>query len=172
MITLIAAMSRNRVIGYNNRIPWHLPADLAFFHDRTVGKPVIMGRRTYESIGHALSGRTNIVLTRNAAYDAPDCIVVHAVREALHVAGNAPEIMIIGGEEIYREFLPIADRIDLTIIDADVVGDTYFPESDFSEWKETRREPHEPDRENEYRYTFFTYERIPNTQTPHRLARA
>ena len=171
-IALVAAMSRDRVIGKDNKLPWSMPRDLRRFHDLTSRKPVIMGRKTYESIGHALEKRRNIVLTRNLQYAAPGCTVAHSVPEALRATAETSEVMIIGGEDIYRQFLPLADRIYLTVIDADFDGDAYFPEFALSEWKEVLREPHEPDNENPYRYTFFTYERRPSTQTPHRIARS
>jgi len=155
-ISLIAALDRNRVIGRDNKLPWHLPNDLKHFQELTYGKPVIMGRKTYESIGRPLPDRTNIIVTHDPDYRADGCIVVHSPADALQSAGSAPEIMVVGGEAIFREFLPLADRMYLTYIDASVGGDTYFPEFPKDEWREISREEHPADKENEYAYTFVT----------------
>ena len=128
MISLIVAHDKQRIIGYENGMPWHLPGDLKYFKDQTMGKPVIMGRKTFESIGRPLPGRRNIVITRNEQYKADGIEVVASLDEALALAGNVPEIMIIGGEQIFRLALPIADRLYVTVIDYSFVGDTYFPE--------------------------------------------
>ena len=130
-------MARNRVIGRNNALPWRLPADLAHFKKVTMGNPVVMGRKTHESIGMALPGRKNIVVTHNRAYIAPGCIVVPSLEEAWMAAGDADEVCVIGGTSLFEETLPIADVIHLTEVDADVEGDTYFPEFDRGEWYET-----------------------------------
>jgi len=115
-LSLIVAMADNHVIGHNNRLPWHLPADLKHFRAITLGKPVLMGRKTWESIGRPLPGRTNIVITRNADYLAADCVVVHSLDEALRAAGSAAEVMVIGGAELYRQALPQADTLYLTLV--------------------------------------------------------
>lgn len=160
IISLIAGMDRKRVIGKNNALPWHVPADLKRFKKLTLGKPVIMGRKTFASIGKLLPDRANIVMTHNPNYRAPGCTIAHSPEEALSAAGNASEIMVIGGAEIFREFLPRANRMYLTLIDADVNGDTYFPEYTTEEWKEISREAHPADKENKYPYTFVVLERI------------
>lgn len=160
IISLIAAMSANRVIGSMGKIPWKLPVDMKRFHTLTIGKPVIMGRKTFESIGNALPGRLNIVMTRDGAFRAQGCRMVTSREDALTIAGDVGEVMIIGGEGIYKEFLPIADRIYLTVIDAEMKGDTFFPAINDAEWREVSREEHEPDKKNNYRYTFTTLERI------------
>ena len=157
IISLIAAMDKNRVIGNkDNALPWRLPADLKHFKNITLGKPIIMGRKTFESIGRPLPERTNIIITRNKKYRAPGCVVVSSPEDALRVAGNAKEIMVIGGAEIFAKFYPLAKRMYLTLIDAEFEGNVYFPEWDPAEWHEVTREPHEPDEKNPYKYTFIT----------------
>lgn len=135
MISLIVAFDDNRVMGYNNKMPWHLPGDLAYFKKTTMGKPMIMGRKTFESIGKALPGRTNIVITRDLNYKAEGIIIVHSFEEALDVAKKEEkEIMIIGGEQIFRLALPIADVLYVTKIQHAFQGDTFFPQIS-DEWK-------------------------------------
>ncbi|HLC61423.1 MAG TPA: dihydrofolate reductase [Candidatus Nanoarchaeia archaeon] len=143
IISLIAAVGKNNVIGTDNKLPWKLSADLKRFKAITSGKPVVMGRKTFESIGKPLPNRTNIIITRDKNYKADGCVVVHSAEEALNAAKGNAEIMIIGGEQIFKEFLPIANKLYLTIIDKDFEGDSYFPEYDKSEWKEVSREEHE-----------------------------
>lgn len=138
-ISLIAAVAENRVIGRNGAIPWDLPADRRRFRELTWGHPVIMGRRTFESIGHPLAGRRNIVLTRQPGYRAEGCVVVHDLRSALEAAGEGDEIFIIGGGELYRETLPFAERIYLTIVHVTVAGDVLFPELPAGEFVEKER---------------------------------
>ena len=133
MISLIVAHDNNRVIGYENDMPWHLPGDLQYFKEQTMGKPMIMGRKTFESIGRPLPGRRNIVITRNRDYKAEGIEVVYSLDEALQLAQDAEEIMIIGGQQIFTESLPIADRLYITLIDHEFVGDTYFPA--YEGWK-------------------------------------
>lgn len=129
MISLIAAMSRNRVIGMNGQLPWYLPEDLRRFRALTVGKPVIMGRKTFESLGKALPDRFNVVVTRQPDYVPPTGVTVRSsLEDALKLCAGAPEIMVIGGGEIYAQALPVADRIYLTVIDEDIEGDARFPE--------------------------------------------
>ena len=159
IISLIAAMDKNRVIGKGGKLPWNLPADMKYFKDKTLGKPVIMGRKTYESVGKPLPNRTNIIVTHDQDYKTEGCIVVHSVDEALKAAENAEEVMVIGGSQIYKEFLPKANKLYLTIIDAEIEGDTYFPEYKIEEWKETSYEEHERDAENQYDYTFLVFEK-------------
>jgi len=145
IISLVVAMARNRVIGRDNRLPWRLPADLAYFKQVTLGHPVVMGRRTWESIGKPLPGRLNIVVSRNPAFRAPGGTVVPSLEEALRAAGDAPEVSVIGGTSIFAEALPVADRIHLTEVEADVPGDTWFPEFDRAEWREREVSRHPAD---------------------------
>ena len=159
IISLIAAMDKNRVIGKDGKLPWHMPKDMKFFRDTTKGKTVIMGRKTYESIGRPMPNRINIIITRDNDYKVEGCIVVHSIDEALKAAGNVEEVMVIGGSQIYKEFLPKANRIYLTKIDAEVEGDTYFPEFEIEGWKEVSYEEHERDAENEYDYAFIVLEK-------------
>jgi dihydrofolate reductase len=159
-IALVVAMARNGVIGRDNGLPWgRLPEDLKHFKAATLGKPVLMGRKTYESIGKPLPGRTNFVLTRDRGWKADGVVAVHSLDEALtgdYVSG-------IGGAEIYRLLLPVANRIYLTRIDADVAGDTVFPPIDYSEWVETGRRAITADERNPYNMSFVTLERVSAT---------
>ena len=156
IISLIAAMGRNRVIGKNNSLPWRLPEDMKRFKDLTLGKPVVMGRKTFESIGKPLPDRKNIILTREKSYKSEECVVVHSVDEALRAAKDNEEVMVIGGEQIFREFLPIANKMYLTFIEQDFEGDSYFPHYDKSEWKEAKREEHKNEK---YMLVFVDLER-------------
>ena len=154
-ISMIVAMAHGRVIGQGNKMPWHLPADLAWFKKTTMGKPIIMGRHTYDSIGKALPGRQNIIVSRNQALVAQGCDVVHSAEMALKVAAEAPEIMIIGGALIYHLFLPYTNCLYLTHIDADLQGDTLFPDYEKqAQWILLTEEKHLPDEKNAYPYTF------------------
>ena len=158
-LAIIVAMGTNRVIGRDNGMPWHLPADLKHFKQTTFGKPVLMGRKTYESIGRPLPERTNIVITRDRDYDAPGCTVVHSVEAALEsVAGG--EVMVIGGAELYRQILPRTDTIYLTLIQQAFEGDTRFPELPDAEWREVDSDDHPPDEKNPYFYSFIKLERV------------
>jgi dihydrofolate reductase len=136
-LSLVVAMARNRVIGRKNALPWRLPVDLAHFRRVTMGHPVVMGRKTFESIGRALPGRQNIVVTHNRAFAAPGCVVVGSLDEAWKAAGDAEEVCVIGGTTLFTETLPLADLIHLTEVESDIEGDTYFPEFDRGEWRET-----------------------------------
>ena len=160
-IALIVAMAHGRVIGQGGGLPWHLPADLKHFKSVTMGKPIIMGRATHESIGRALPGRQNIVLTRQPSYAAPGCTVVSTPEAALEAAtADAPdEVMVIGGAAVYEAFLPMARRLYLTEIDGDLPGDTFFPEIDFTQWKESTRDVFPADETNPHAYAFIRYER-------------
>lgn len=143
MLSLIVAMDRNRLIGADNGLPWRLPADLRNFRAMTLGKPIVMGRRTHESLGRALPGRINIVVTRNPGFvPRGEVRVAHSLCEALAQAGDAPEVVVIGGAELYRRVLPICDRIYLTEVQGEFEGDTWFPEWDRGEWRETERVEH------------------------------
>lgn len=160
-IALIAAVARNGIIGRNNTLPWRLSEDLKRFKRLTTGKPVIMGRKTWESIGRPLPNRTNIVVTTQTGYTAEGCIVVHSLNEAITAAKEhgGEEIMIIGGAALYKEALTTADRIYLTRVEADVEGDAFFPEVDWNQWKERERETLPADDKNEYPTTFLVLER-------------
>ena len=158
-IALIVAMAENRVIGRNNQLPWRIPADLRHFKALTLGKPVIMGRKTYESIGRPLPGRDNIVVTADSGYQAEGCQVVHSVEQALEAAGSCEEAMIIGGANLYRQTLENADRLYLTLVKAEPEGDTWFPEIELQQWREIERQAHTADESNEYDYDFVVLER-------------
>lgn len=156
MISLIVAHDKNRVIGYKNEMPWHLPGDLKYFKEMTMGKPVIMGRKTFESIGKALPGRRNIVITRNAAYVADNIEVVGSLEAALALVQDEPEIMIIGGEQIFKSALALADRLYITEIDYTFEGDTYFPA--YEGWQlVSKREPVQA--KEGYFFTYCIYEK-------------
>lgn len=145
-IVLVVAMSRNRVIGRNNALPWHVPADLKRFRQITIGKPVIMGRRTFASIGKALPKRLNIVVTRDRDFHADGVVMAHDVEEALRLAEESAlggEAMVIGGAQIFEALLPRADRIELTELDIDVEGDTFMPPFDPAQWREAARQRHD-----------------------------
>lgn len=157
-LSLIVAMGRNRVIGNNNRLPWHLPEDLAYFKRVTSGHTVLMGRKTFESIGRPLPNRRNVVITRDPTYRASGCDVVHSLREAVD-RHRDDEIFVIGGAEIYRQALPLADKLYVTYIDEDFEGDRYFPELEPLEWKLVSEVPGTGNDDNPYSYTFRVYER-------------
>lgn len=160
-ISLVVAMAENRVIGANNRLPWHLPADLKHFKRITMGHPIVMGRRTWESIGRPLPGRTSIVVTRQAGYRAEGAVVVNSLEAAVEAAAESDELMVIGGAWLFEEVLGRADRIYLTEIHAELEGDTYFPGLNEDEWACVSREDFEQDEKNPYDYTFMVLERIP-----------
>lgn len=162
--SLIAAMDRKRTIGSEGEMPWHLPADLAYFRRRTWGKPIVMGRKTYESIGRPLPGRDNIILTRDRDFKAEGCLVVHSVDELLRLqekdlASNADEVMVIGGGEIYRLLMPMADKMYITRIDAEFEGDTFFPEWDEHDWELIEQFKGSTDDKNVYPHQFLIYKR-------------
>ena len=152
-LSLIAAVAANRVIGANNRIPWHLPEDLSHFRRLTMGKSIIMGRRTFESIGKPLAGRYNIVLTRRHRYPLRGGVMVDSFPAALQAAGEASEAMVIGGEQCYQEALPLAERLYLTLIEKEFPGDAYFPSYTLDDWVETQREPQQG---HDLHYTYVT----------------
>jgi dihydrofolate reductase len=159
VISLIVAASMNNVIGAKGDLPWRLSADLKRFKGLTMGKPIVMGRKTYESIGRPLPGRQNIVITRNSDFVADACDVVSSIEAAIDAAGDAEEIMIIGGSHIYEAFLPRADRIYLTRVQAEVEGDAYLPEFGNDDWQETAVEEHSADETNDYDVIFSIFER-------------
>ena len=157
MIALVVAMAENRVIGKENKLIWHLPADLKFFKNLTTGHPIIMGRKTFESIGKPLPNRTNIVITRQADFTAEGCLVAHSLTEALMLAQQLDsDIFVIGGAEIYKQAMFLADTIYLTEVHHTFEGDTFFPEIDSVLWQETSREEHKADEKNPYDYAFVT----------------
>ncbi|MCX8003912.1 MAG: type 3 dihydrofolate reductase [Burkholderiaceae bacterium] len=158
-VTLIAAVARNGVIGRDGRIPWHVPGDLPRFKRITLGHPVIMGRRTWESLGRPLPGRRNLVLSRTPGFAPAGAEVFASLEAALAACAEAPEVFVIGGTEVYRAALPAAQRLLLTEIDADVDGDAFFPDFDRSAWRETAREPHAAGADAAFPYAFVTYER-------------
>jgi dihydrofolate reductase len=160
-VSMIAAMAEDRVIGLDNQMPWHLPADLQFFKRVTLGKPVIMGRKTYQSIGRPLPGRTNIVLTRDKELQIEGVSCVQTVPQALALVQGAAEVMIIGGATIYQQFLNQANRLYLTFIDLKVAGDTQFPDYQaVADWQQVECEKHSADEENGYDYQFVTLDRV------------
>lgn len=152
-------MAREGVIGRDNAMPWHLPDDLKRFKSLTMGKPMLMGRKTFEAIGKPLPGRTSLVLTRDASWSAPGVTAVRSIDEALQKIGDATELCVVGGAEIYRLTLPVTDRIHLTRIHADISGDTVFPALDSSQWLETERVEHPADDRHAYAMTFSTLDR-------------
>ena len=160
MVSIIVAMGRNRAIGKDNQLMWHLPADLKHFKQVTMSKPVIMGRKTFESIGKLLPGRTNVVVTRQAGYTAPGCLVAGSLEEALGLVEREPEVFIAGGGEIYRQAIPVTDRMYITIIEQDFDADTFFPEFNAGEWVIAEERRHEADEKNNYSMIFRTYDRI------------
>lgn len=161
IVSLIVAVGARDEIGKDGVMPWHLPADLRHFRATTLGKPVLMGRKTLAAIGRPLPERRNLVLTRDAGFSAPGCETVHSLDEALKLAAPAPELMVIGGGEVYRLAWERADRIYLTRIQADVEGaDTFFPALDSKAWNETSRADHRADARNPYDYSFLVFERL------------
>ncbi len=160
VISMIAAMDKNRLIGNGPDIPWQMPADRRHFRNMTVGKPVVMGRKTFETLKRPLGKRQNIILTRNTAYEAPKgCSVAHSVADVLGLCKETEELMICGGAPIYQAFLPYANRLYLTQIHATFEGDVYFPEFDIAAWEEVKRLDGEPDEKNPYPYSFLFLER-------------
>ena len=158
-LELVIAVAENDVIGRGNKLPWHLPADLRHFKSLTIGKPILMGRKTYESIGNALPGRLNVVMSRSSEFSPSDCVVVKNLDDARIAAGRQP-LMVIGGAEIYRQCLPFASRIHLTLVHAQIGdGDTAFAGWRGAEWSASSCERHEADGKNEYAYSFITLER-------------
>ena len=159
-ITLVVAVADNDVIGRDNAMPWHLPADLAHFKMLTWGKPIVMGRRTFDAIGKPLPGRRNIVVTRDAAWRRDGVEVAHSLADALALVGDVAEVMVIGGAQIYEAALPQATRVYLTRVHADIPGDTHFPPLDARLWREAARGAHPADARNAHALSFITYERV------------
>ena len=158
-IAFVVAFDRNKVIGKDGGLPWKLPDDMKRVRELTIGKPLIMGRRTYDSIGRPLPKRTNIVLTRDPSFHPEGVIVARTPEEALAAAGDAPEVIVFGGAQVFKEFLPITERIYLTQVDADVGGDTFF---DFGadDWRVVENTRHEADERHPYAFNFLTLERV------------
>jgi len=168
-LALIVAQGTNRVIGNENRLPWYLPEDLRYFKQVTLGKPIIMGRKTYDSIGKPLPGRTNIVITRDPSWGAPGVKVTRSLEEAIELAQSqlvidgVEEAIVIGGAQIYAQSLPIVDRLYLTQVEAAPEGDAWFPEVDYDQWQEIGRESFAAgDQPNRYPYSFVVYDRVVN----------
>ncbi|WP_338447932.1 dihydrofolate reductase [Niallia oryzisoli] len=160
MISFIVAMDKNRVIGKDNKLPWHLPADLKFFKKVTMGHPIIMGRNTFESIGKPLPGRENIIVTRNKEYKQEGCTIIHSVKELLDLSSRKDEeVFVIGGSELFQATFSVADRLYITKIEEEFAGDTYFPEFNESNWVLVSQEKGEKDEKNPYDYFFTIYER-------------
>jgi dihydrofolate reductase len=164
-LTMIWAMSRNRTIGRNNALPWHLPEDMKYFKRVTMGKPIIMGRKTWESIGRPLPGRSNIVITRDPSYTAEGVKIVRTLEEAISLAESialidgAEEAVVIGGAQIYALALPLADRLYMTQVHAEVEGDAFFPQFDLTQWNELGREDFSAAGPNPYDYSFVVLDR-------------
>jgi dihydrofolate reductase len=166
VISLVVAMGENRAIGKDGDLPWRLSSDMRYFRKTTLGKPIVMGRRTFESLGRVLDRRLNIILTRDPDYAVQGAVVAHDLREALDIAGNEAkragvgEITVIGGEELFREVLPKAGRIYLTEVHASPKADTWFPEFDRCEWREVSREAHKAGPKDDHDFSFVLLERV------------
>lgn len=160
-VSLIVALAKNRAIGIDNRLPWHLPADLKRFRALTMGHHIVMGRRTYESIGKPLPGRISVVVTRNRDLQIAGCIVVHTLQQAIAACGDDEEIFVVGGAELYAQALAIADRLYVTEIQQDVQGDAYFPVIDRADWQEISREQHIQQEAPYLKFHYATYQRKP-----------
>lgn len=154
-------MARNRVIGRDNHLPWHLPADLQHFKQATLGKPIIMGRRTWESLPGVLPGRRHIVVTRQSGYQTTQAETAPDLLRAIELAGDVREVMIVGGASLYTLALPLANQLYMTLVDADIDGDTTFPEFDLSQWQELSRDNYPPDANNSYGMEFVKLTRKP-----------
>jgi dihydrofolate reductase len=159
-IAFVVARDRRGVIGKDGHLPWRLPDDMRHVRALTVGKPLIMGRRTFESIGKPLPDRVSIVLTRDPSFRCEGCLVARTPDEALALAGDAPEVIVFGGAGVFKDFLPRADRIYMTEVDTEAAGDTYFPELDPSDWREVERQAHPADSRHRFAFEFVTLERV------------
>jgi len=161
LISLIVAMDKHRLIGRDNQLPWHLPQDLAYFKKVTMNHKIIMGRKTFESIGRPLSGRENIIVTRDLTYSQEGCTILHSIDEILELSSRSDEeLFVIGGAEIFKEILPVSDRLYITEIDDVFEGDTYFPDRKETEWKKISVEKGTRDKKNPYDFEFVVYEKI------------
>ena len=155
IISLIVAMAKNRVIGINNTLPWRLPEDLKRFRALTNGHHIIMGRKTYESLGRLLPGRTTVIVTRNKAYKLEGALIAHSLQDAIKLCLGDDEVFVIGGAELYKDGLKFADKLYMTEVDLDVVGDAFFPEFDLSEWRESDRENHASEKGLAFSYVVY-----------------
>lgn len=158
-VSVIAALARNGVIGIENRLPWRLPEDLAHFKALTLGHPILMGRKTFESLGRPLPGRTNIVITRNRDYCRDGCIVAGSIPAAIALCKDTDEIFFIGGAELYAQAIPLADRLYLTEVDVEAEGDAWFPDYERAVFRETARTSHTGEKGDRLRFDFVVYER-------------
>jgi len=158
-ISIIVAMSENNVIGKDNELPWHMPNDLKHFKEITMGKPILMGRKTFESIGRPLPGRMNIILSSDPAYLAPGCIVISSVEELEQVVSSDDETMVIGGAKVFAQFLEVASKLYLTRIHTQVDGDVFFPDFRLEDWQQIDDREFETDEQHEFAYSFSTYTR-------------
>ena len=158
-LSIVVAMDDNNLIGKGNGLPWHLPADLAFFKKVTTGNSILMGRKTYDSIGKTLPNRRNIVITRNTDVSIPGCEVVDSIEKALSITQNEEEIMVIGGANLFEQLLPEVNKLYITRIEGEFEGETYFPHYDENDWLELSCESHQPDEINKHAYHFITFKR-------------
>ncbi len=159
-ISIIVAMADNRAIGINNELPWHLPADLKWFRQNTTGKPVLMGRKTYDSIGRPLPNRRNIIVSRDASLQIEGCEVVANAEAAVELCSGAEEVMVIGGASFYEQMLAHAQKLYLTFVHTTIEGDAFFPEIDFSQWEVIERIDNKADEANAFDYSFVVYQRV------------
>ena len=159
-LSIVVAMDDNRLIGSKNQLPWHLPADLAYFKKLTTGKSILMGRKTYDSIGRPLPNRRNIVITRNANISIPGCEVVSSIDHALELTKEDSEVMVIGGASLCEQLLPKVNRLYITKIDGEFEGDVFFPKYDDFDWLEVSCESHPKDNSNAYSYKFIVLDRV------------
>jgi len=160
MISMIVAMAENRAIGKNNELLWHLPKDFQHFKSVTMGKPIVMGRKTFESIGKALPGRKNIVITRDNHFTAEGVVIVHSIAAALEASEEFDDVMVIGGASFYEQMLPMTETLYLTVVHQDFEADVFFPEIKAEEWNVVERVKHEADEKHAYPYSFITYRRV------------
>lgn len=158
-LSIIVAMDDNQLIGKDNALPWHLPADLGYFKKTTTGKTVLMGRKTYESIGFPLPNRRNVIVSRNTGFSAEGCEVVDSIERALELAKGDEEVMIMGGASFYEQMLPSVDRLYITQIEGTFVGDAHFPKFNRDEFVESFRQTHQPDEKNQHTYHFTILDR-------------
>ncbi|MBV1899168.1 MAG: dihydrofolate reductase [Cycloclasticus sp.] len=160
MISMIVAMAENRAIGKNNELLWHLPKDFQHFKSVTMGKPILMGRKTFESIGKALPGRKNIVISRDNNFTAEGIVIVHSITAALEATEEFDDVMVIGGASFYEQMLPVTETLYLTVVHQDFEADAFFPEIKTEEWEVVEQVKHEADEKHAYPYSFITYRRI------------
>lgn len=158
-ISIISAIASNGAIGKKNSLPWYLPADLKHFKEKTTGKTIVMGLNTFKSIGKPLPNRKNVVLTTDTSFQFEGITVAHSIEEVLEMTKNDEEVMICGGASVYKQFLPLAEKLYLTYIHHDFEGDIFFPDFNKDEWKETSKEDHQPDEKNQYSYSFVELEK-------------